>query len=547
MGEVVLAHDPRLGRDVAIKRMRQADPNEEAVERFLREAKIQARLDHPAIVPVHELGHDVEGRPYFTMKRLAGETMATRLAANARSQPLLRAMIDVCLAIDLAHTRGVIHRDLKPANIMLGEYGEVYVLDWGVARIVGEEQEPNAPSQVAAAASATQTGAMLGTPGYMAPEQMRGERSVGTPVDVYALGAIMFEILTREALHPRDSAIESTVTQPTDSPAQRRPDLQIAPELNALCMAALAADAAARPTARELAQQLQDYLDGDRDLERRRTLAVEHLNGARDAITAGRHAEGVVAAGRALALDPESAEVAELVTSLLVTPPATLPRELEVSLAAADAAMRRERARRTVVALFALLLVPPCGLIYGVMSWQNLFAVIAASCGLITLVTITWRTGWSSSPLLFATNIALVIAFSRIGGPFVHTPMLICAVMLALSVRSRTKWEVIAFGVTATLLPFVLEKVGLLDVTVIFQPDGILSIGRVFSTSGADPMFVAGVMIASALIAIFIAVFASTLARQRRDAQQRLHIQSWTLQHMLPSRATRALAGLTPI
>ncbi|HEY5951800.1 MAG TPA: serine/threonine-protein kinase, partial [Kofleriaceae bacterium] len=471
MGEVVLAHDPRLGRDVAIKRMREADPNVEAVERFLREAKIQARLDHPAIVPVHELGQDVEGRPYFTMKRLAGETLATRLAANARSQPLLRAMIDVCLAIDLAHTRGVIHRDLKPANIMLGEYGEVYVLDWGIARIVGEEHEPRDPTEPAAPASATQTGTMLGSPGYMAPEQMRGERSVGTPVDVYALGAVLFEILAREPLHPRDAAVESTLTRPTDSPAHRRPDLQIPPELNALCVAALAADPAARPTARELALQLQGYLDGDRDLERRRMLAAEHLSSARDALTAGRHAEGVVAAGRALALDPESAEVAELVTSLLVTPPATLPSELRVSLATADAAMRRERARRTLLVLLALFLVPPCALIYGVMSWHNMLALIATTTGLIALVAIQWRTGWSSSSLMFAMNIGLVLAFSRIGGPFVHTPMLIAAIVLALSVRTQSKWQVIAFAVTATLLPFLLEKLGLFDVTVSFQPE----------------------------------------------------------------------------
>src|SRR5262249_50219099 len=119
MGEVLLARDPRIGRDVAIKRVRGGEPASDLVERFLREAKIQARLDHPAIVPVYELGNDGAGRPYFTMKRLAGKTLLAHLAAGGDSlQRTLRAFVDVCLAIDFAHDRGVVHRDLKPANIM---------------------------------------------------------------------------------------------------------------------------------------------------------------------------------------------------------------------------------------------------------------------------------------------------------------------------------------------------------------------------------------------------------------------------------------------
>src|SRR5688500_5550674 len=116
MGEVVLAHDPAIGRDVALKRLRTEAPSRELVDRFLREAKIQARLDHPAIVPVHELGYDADGRPYFVMKRLAGTTLHEVLTSRTRSQPinrLLRALVEVCLAIDLAHARGVVHRDLK--------------------------------------------------------------------------------------------------------------------------------------------------------------------------------------------------------------------------------------------------------------------------------------------------------------------------------------------------------------------------------------------------------------------------------------------------
>src|SRR5262245_34306447 len=124
MGEVILATDNQIGRDVAIKRMR-VPPSSAAVARFVREAKVQGRLDHPAIVPVHDLGNDDEGKPFFVMKRLTGTTLAEIIAKKSLSrQKLLRAFADVCLAIEFAHSRGVIHRDLKPANIMLGDFGE---------------------------------------------------------------------------------------------------------------------------------------------------------------------------------------------------------------------------------------------------------------------------------------------------------------------------------------------------------------------------------------------------------------------------------------
>src|SRR3954469_2659561 len=183
MGEVVVAQDQRIGREVAVKRIRAKAPTHDAVDRFLREARIQARLDHPAIVPVYELGTDADGRPYFTMKRLAGVTLSRKLADNGPVQPLLRAFVDVCLAIQLAHSRGVVHRDLKPSNIMLGDYGEVYVLDWGVARVLDDPHHSIAVAgDIQSLDGQTRAGAVLGTPGYMAPEQVRGAE-VSTPAD----------------------------------------------------------------------------------------------------------------------------------------------------------------------------------------------------------------------------------------------------------------------------------------------------------------------------------------------------------------------------
>src|SRR4051812_12695278 len=177
MGEVMSVRDTNIGREVALKRIRKADPSDRTIDRFLREASIQGRLEHPAIVPLYDLGRDASGQPFFTMKKLTGTTLSKLLDANTPDvtlQRLLRAFAEVCLAVEFAHVRGIVHRDLKPDNIVLGDYGEVYVLDWGVAKVIGEADEF---ADVASGSSednealATLPGMQVGTPGYMAPEQ----------------------------------------------------------------------------------------------------------------------------------------------------------------------------------------------------------------------------------------------------------------------------------------------------------------------------------------------------------------------------------------
>jgi serine/threonine-protein kinase len=161
------------------------------------------------------------------MKRVSGKTLHEALAEETMTrQQLLRIVIDACLAVELAHTRGVVHRDLKPANIMMGDFGEVYVLDWGAARVLGDGRAVN---DIATLDDGTQTGPLLGTPGYMAPEQVRGEPIAG-PADVYALGAILFEVLAGRSLHPSGTAaLASTLMTPTASPAARAPGRAIPP------------------------------------------------------------------------------------------------------------------------------------------------------------------------------------------------------------------------------------------------------------------------------------------------------------------------------
>ncbi|CAN5925398.1 hypothetical protein BH11MYX4_BH11MYX4_30280 [soil metagenome] len=204
MGTIDLVHDRVVGRDVALKQMRPRtlDPRAEWAS-FEREARLQGQLEHPAIVPVYDLGKGEDGSPYFTMKRVRGESLASildRLAegdaetrARFSRRKLLTAFAQLCLAAHYAHERGVIHRDIKPANVMLGGYGEVYLLDWGIAKVRGDAASL-APAGTAGASlrpDETTDGSVVGSLGTMAPEQAEG-LAIDARADVYALGAVLF-------------------------------------------------------------------------------------------------------------------------------------------------------------------------------------------------------------------------------------------------------------------------------------------------------------------------------------------------------------------
>lgn len=207
MGVVLRAQDPDLHREVAIKLLRH--PQDAARRaRFMSEAQITGQLEHPNIVPVHECGIDPEDRPWFAMKVVDGRTFGELLAARnadpavAREWPLGRlvgVLIQACNGMAFAHSRGVIHRDLKPANVMLGNFGEVLVMDWGLGKVLAGSTVEAAIGDGPAASSPVITldGAVIGTPCYMAPEQARGESDrIGIATDVYALGAMLCELIS---------------------------------------------------------------------------------------------------------------------------------------------------------------------------------------------------------------------------------------------------------------------------------------------------------------------------------------------------------------
>lgn len=221
VGQILRAHDRDLGREVALKVLQARHRhNPELVRRFLVEARIGGQLQHPGIVPVHEIGLLADERPYFAMKLVRGQTLADRLAARddptEDRQRFLAIFSQVCQTVAYAHTRGVIHRDLKPLNIMVGAFGEVQVMDWGFAKVLRDGAEdpaasgegsdrvqllPDLPREASLASSPgspeSLPGSLLGTPAYMPPEQARGELDeLDERSDVFGLGAILAEILT---------------------------------------------------------------------------------------------------------------------------------------------------------------------------------------------------------------------------------------------------------------------------------------------------------------------------------------------------------------
>ena len=205
LGRVARAHDRELGRDIAIKELISRGPVSEI--RFLREALITARLEHPGIVPVHEAGRWPDGTPFYAMKLVAGRPLRDLIAERRTLDErigLLHHVIAVADAIAYAHGRSIIHRDLKPSNVIVGDYGETVVIDWGLAKDLTAAEELSmsvGPDGVVRDDGLTSAGTVLGTPAYMAPEQARGE-PVDARADVFALGAMLWELCSIERLPP---------------------------------------------------------------------------------------------------------------------------------------------------------------------------------------------------------------------------------------------------------------------------------------------------------------------------------------------------------
>jgi serine/threonine-protein kinase len=280
MGRVWLARDAAVGRDVAVKELLPNRADNAAVRaRFLLEARITGQLEHPGVVPIYEVGlHGEDRPPYYSMRFVRGRTLAEAAAryhqrrqrgegSQLELRELLTAFVALCNTVAYAHSRGVLHRDLKPQNVVLGDYGEVILLDWGLARLVEAPEASSdrvpAPVEPPRDLAATMHGQAIGTPAYMAPEQAEGQlERLGARTDVYGLGAILYEILTACPPFTGDDTTAILRRVMIDEPELPRVLAPATPRaLEAICLKALAKNPTDRyASAKDLALDVQRWL-----------------------------------------------------------------------------------------------------------------------------------------------------------------------------------------------------------------------------------------------------------------------------------------------
>ena len=555
MGEVRLCDDERIHRQVAMKVLHKdcaAKPEERA--RFFREALAQGQLEHPAIVPVHDVGTDETGSLYFTMRRVRGTTMEEILGElRGKSAPfeqkysrqkLLHAFANVCLAIDYAHTSQVFHCDLKPGNVMLGSFGEVYVLDWGLARRAGEQDEDAAPS---------------GTPGFIAPELIRG-RPADARSDVYALGSMLYELLTLQSLHegadPREVFVK-TLAGAIVRPSLRAPERDVPPELEAMCLKATALDPEDRyATVRELHEDLECYLEGDRDQHLRRSMSQEHAARAKamaaqsasgDAGADNARSEALRMVGRALALDPQNAEALRTMVELLTKPPSEMPPEAMAEMAAEERGFERVRARAGAIGFFAWIAFVPIMLVIGIRSVPE-----------FALCTFAWATAGATmayfarnprpdgrSPTIAPIIAAIAVALSSlIAGPLIVTPMFatVFGIGFSLAMPRRLRFLPAIAGSLSILVPEALQQTGVLPRSIVYA-NGIMHVlpqMMSFTSEGHTNLILCD------LVCIVMACYFGLSIRQRFDEiQRRVHVNNWQLRQLLPQEA-RSASGSPP-
>jgi serine/threonine-protein kinase len=435
----------------------------------------------------------------------------------------------------------VVHRDLKPANVVLGDFGEVYVLDWGIAHVTNEGEDRSSIDDIETlGGTETVDGAILGTPGYIAPEQIRGAADLDGRADVYALGCILFEILTLEPLHPRgQSAIASALSGAEARASLRAPDRQIPPELDAICVRATAMEREQRfATARQLGSAVQRFLDGNRDLTLRKELARGELEVAHQAMaleTTLSRQTALRSAARALALDPTNRGAVDLVGRLMLEPPKEAPPEVEAELEQLDRHSWATSTRFGTVGALAYLMFFP------LMYWAGLrdpwYLIVGPSLsGLIIVALQVLAPRYPVWPryLAVAGNLAMFALFSWLVSPVVFGPgpPVIFVSIVAMHRRLMPVWLVAAGTALAALSPWILELAGAVG------PQIWVSGSDLVLHTMADQLDGTATIVGLAFYTVALAQLAALIGRlqdnDRRAVRRAIQIQAWQLRQLVP-------------
>jgi eukaryotic-like serine/threonine-protein kinase len=556
MGEIRECRDLVLDRSVALKSVRRDRHALELEARFVREACVQAQLEHPCIVPVYEVGRGDDGVSFFTMRRVEGitlEDVLRRRRAGDRAieesftrHRLLTAFAQICLALDSAHASGVLHRDLKPANVMFGDFGEVYLLDWGVAKLTGDDATGAALSSPVAAhlpqPDQTLVGAALGTPAYMAPEQF-AVRPLDARADVFALGAVLFEILTLVPLLDDDAMAARTRGGHATwdaRPSVRAPSREVPPEFDRICVRATAESPEKRyASARELHDALDAYLGGERDLELRRRLARAHL--AQAELAQRNDPDGaLLEVNRALALDPDDPRALALLVELLRATPAAAAKARQDVVSEGIERLRRAQP------LGALLFVAPWVTIYPLVialrgvrdPWLAAVPVVAWALAGLTIL-IDWRQGTQERVVYPTVTIMMAIATtSLLFGPLFLMPGLAVtsiANMVLISAR-RLRVISVALACAAVAIPTAAAWLGIHDVYH-FENETTFTITGLFTTFRPRNLSVL-LVTCDLIMLVSAAVFAGTFREQIDRARSENALFAWQLSQLLPAAAS---------
>jgi serine/threonine-protein kinase len=571
MGEVIVTRDMRILRDVAMKRLHHEHHalRPDLRDRFLREARVQGQLEHPSVVPVYEIGVDNEGREYFTMKRVRGRTLEQVFRGLRENDPeftqytkrrLLTAMSRVCLAVAFAHERGVVHRDIKPANIMLGDYGEVHLLDWGIAKVVGVD-DPLIEGAVDLSKDrvpSTEVGFVVGTPGYMAPEQARGEtRTYGGRSDIYSLGAILFEAMTLERLHSQaqvEHILVSTVSGVETRPSVRAPHLNFPPELDEIVQRATAMRPDQRyATARQMNDDIERLLDGDRDNTRRAEIAAQHTANAKAALALarrggpqadGQHRRAVGELLQAMALEPDNGEARATMVQLLLEPVEALPESAYEELQEVNRLDRMRASRANGWAFLAWMGTFPLIAAMGVLNYGALFCLGGLTVALIAYtwwMAISGRTNTRYMTFAVFGTFVTVAAMSMFFGPLFFVPglsvMVATSYLVSLRASARSRSLVLLASLAAVLVPTLLHLTGVLPERYAFDERGLTILpGMVRLPERATWAFL---LMGNCLTVVIANLLVGRAVAALLRAERRLFTQAWRLRQFLPELTQR--------